>query len=58
MAIGLDHRLTAEYITHIQYSSIWSIDGFGEKLIRVATIYLIKYLSPGLTNCLIYVQVS
>jgi len=41
---------------HFRYSSFRLIDGFSGKLIRVATICLIKYLSPELTNCLIYLQ--
>lgn len=49
--------VTGGYITHFRYSSIRPICGFSEKLIRVATIYLIKYLSPEVTNCLIYLQV-
>ena len=42
---------------HFRYSSIRPSDSFSGKLIRVATIYLIQYLSPELTNCLIYLQV-
>jgi hypothetical protein len=49
--------VTVGYLMYIRNSSLRPIDGFCGKLIHVATMYLIKYLSSELTNRLIYLQV-
>jgi len=46
--------ITVGYITHFRYSSSRPIGSFSEKLIRLATIYLIQYLLPEIISCLIY----